>query len=128
VGTFLKRNTIYIIDCGNPEPHLFVGEYYMDEPRTVDLGFAMVTLTSRIFPTDMETLATPYVNGYHVEYPGGRVRLEHRGTRNFVSPQHLVALTQLSQVFRLEAFHHWGSEEPGIERGGGPYLAILRRI
>jgi SAM-dependent methyltransferase len=128
VGTFMRRNTLYLIDCGNPEPPPMVGEYFMEAPRTVRLPFATVSVTGRTFPTDGETLATPYIIGYDAAYPSGRVRLELRGARTFVSAQHLAALVELSHVFRLEAFHHWGRPEPGLERGGGPYVAVLRRI
>ncbi len=128
VGTFLRRNTLYVIDCGNPEPPTFIREYAFQKPDTIDLGFAQVTLTHRVFPTDVETLATPFVTGYHVQYPSGRVRLENRGAKSFVSPQHLSALVEMSQLFTLEAFHHWGNTEPGLARDGGPYMAVLRRI
>jgi len=127
VGTFLKKGSIYIIDCGELEPPPFVREYSMTQPRNVDIDFARVTLTTRTFPTHLLTLSTTYITGYDVEYPDGRVRLELKGVRSFISAQHLAALVEMSGIFEMEAFHHWGNLNPGLEHGKGPYLAVLRR-
>ncbi|MFP4498407.1 MAG: class I SAM-dependent methyltransferase [Vulcanimicrobiota bacterium] len=127
VGTFLKRGTIYIIDCGMPHPHPPVEEYTMAAPTSINLDNTRVTVTHRTFPTNMETFSTPYVQGYAVKFPAGTIRLEYRGVESFVSPQHLSALVEMSKIFDLVAFHHWGSAEPGLHSKGGPYLAVLKR-
>ncbi len=127
VGSFLKKGAIYIIDCGTIIPPKFVEEYVMEEPKTVNLKFAKVTVTTRYFPTDPETLSTYFVTGYDVEYPDGKVRLEESGVKSFISPQHLKALLDVSKIFTLEAFHHWGDISPNLKHPHGTYIAVLRR-
>ena len=127
VGYYIKRGGLYIIDCGYPEPPKIVAEESVSHTREYDLEFATVSVRTLTFKTKIDTWETPYTYYYTVEYPDGRITLINHSSRSFITASHLQALVEMSGIFDLEAFHHWGSPKPGLRHGGGSYLAVLRR-
>lgn len=127
VGYYIKRGGLYIIDCGIPEPPKIVTEESVSQPVNYTLDFAEVSVRTLTFRTKIDTWETPYTYYYTVEYPGGRITLVNNSSKSFVSASHLQALAEMSGIFELEAFHHWGNPEPGLNQGGGSYVAVLRR-
>ena len=127
VGYYIKRGGLYIIDCGIPEPPKIVTEESVSQPVSYSLDFAEVSVRTLTFRTKIDTWETPYTYYYTVQYPGGRITLINNSSKSFISASHLQALAEMSGIFELEAFHHWGDPEPGLHQGGGSYVAVLRR-
>lgn len=128
VGFYIKRGGLFIIDCGYPDPPRIVTDEILSETQNYDLGFAKVSVRTLTFPTRIDTWETPSTMYYTVEYPGGTVRLIQQSSRSFISAAHLQALVEMSRIFTLEAFHHWGNLDPGLRPNGGAYTAVLKRI
>lgn len=127
VGVYLKKGGLYIIDCGRPDPPRIITEETVSSSEKFKLDFAEVSLRTLTFPTRLDTWETPYSAYYTVQYPAGRVTLINHSSKSFITAIHLQALIEMCNIFTLEAFHHWGSLEPGLRRGGGSYVAVLRR-
>jgi len=127
VGFYIRRGGLYIIDCGYPEPPRIVADESVSNSRVYDLGFARVSFRTLTFRTKIDTWETPYTYYYTVNYPGGKVTLINHSSIAFITAAHLKALVEMSGIFKMEAFHHWGDLEPGLRQGAGSYLAVLRR-
>jgi len=127
VGYYIRKGGLYMIDCGSPTPPDIVRDEIVSQTREFDLGFARVSVRILTFRTRIDTWETPFSYYCTVKYPGGEVKLMHHSSTCFITTQHLLALLEMSGIFELLAFHHWGDLKPGLRQEGGNYVAVLRR-